>query len=88
MVLTLWCILMVACTQDTSLVEEQGSEGPRKVKITTTVNMVSDLVRQIGGENIEVVEIMGPGVDTHLYKASANDVNKLQKADAILHVRL
>ena len=85
---TLWCILMVACTQDTSLVEEQGSEEPRKVKITTTVNMVSDLVRQIGGENIEVVEIMGPGVDPHLYKASANDVNKLQKADAIFHVGL
>ena len=29
-----------------------------KLKVTTTVNMVSDLVRQVGGEHIEVTEIM------------------------------
>ena len=79
---------MVACNQDPSSVENQGSGGLHKIKITTTVNMVSDLVRQVGGEHVEVVEIMGPGVDPHLYKASANDVAKLQKADAIFHVGL
>ena len=50
--------------------------------------MVSDLVRQVGGDHVEVTEIMGPGVDPHLYKASANDVTKLQNAEIIFYVGL
>nr|MCS5620626.1 zinc ABC transporter substrate-binding protein [Nitrospinaceae bacterium] len=42
----------------------------------------------IGAGHVEVVEIMGPGVDPHLYKASAKDVIKLQEADAIFYVGL
>lgn len=57
--------------------------GP--LKITTTVNMVGDLARVIGGNRVQVTELMGPGVDPHLYKASARDVSKLQGADLILY---
>ena len=51
---------------------EPGAGG--KVKVTTTGNMVGDLVREVGGNHVEVSELMGPGVDPHLYKASAGDV--------------
>ena len=88
LVLVAWVFLLVACTQNNSPNEAQVSRESPKIKVTTTVNMVSDLVRQIGAGHVEVVEIMGPGVDPHLYKASANDVTKLQKADAIFYVGL
>jgi manganese/zinc/iron transport system substrate-binding protein len=32
-----------------------------------------------------VTGLMGPGVDPHLYKAKASDVQKLQKADAVFY---
>ena len=57
----------------------------KKLKVVTTVAMVSDLVKEIGGDRIEVQELMGPGVDPHLYKATAADVTKLQRADVILY---
>ena len=88
LVLVAWVFLLVACAQNNSPKEAQVSRESPKIKVTTTVNMVSDLVRQIGAGHVEVVEIMGPGVDPHLYKASANDVVKLQEADAIFYVGL
>ena len=57
----------------------------RKIKVTATVTMVSDLAKQVGGERVEVQGLMGPGVDPHLYKASASDVLKLQQADVIFY---
>jgi len=56
-----------------------------RVKVTTTVTMVTDLVRQVGGDRVEVQGLMGPGVDPHLYKATAADVTKLQQADVIFY---
>jgi len=57
----------------------------RPVKVATTVTMVTDLVRQIGGDRVEVQGLMGPGVDPHLYKATPADAQKLQRADVIFY---
>lgn len=57
----------------------------RKLRVTATVNILGDLARVIGGDRVEVTELMGPGIDPHLYKASARDVNKLESADVILY---
>jgi manganese/zinc/iron transport system substrate-binding protein len=47
--------------------------------------MVTDLVKQVGGDRVEAQGLMGAGVDPHLYKASASDVTKLQGADVIFY---
>ncbi|MPV85351.1 metal ABC transporter solute-binding protein, Zn/Mn family [Ostreibacterium oceani] len=60
---------------------------PSKSKITvlTTTTMITDLVKQLGGQHVTVNGLMAPGVDPHLYKASARDVNKFQQADMIIY---
>ncbi len=65
-----------------------GFSAGGKIKVTTTVNMVGDLVREVGGDHVVVSELMGPGVDPHLYKASAGDVAKLVNADVVFYVGL
>jgi manganese/zinc/iron transport system substrate-binding protein len=50
-----------------------------------TTNIVADLVRTIGGPEVEVEALMGPGIDPHLYKASAGDVRRMSSADAIFY---
>jgi manganese/zinc/iron transport system substrate-binding protein len=60
----------------------------KKVRVTATVTMLSDLVANVGGERVEVQALMGPGVDPHLYKATAADVAKLRNADVIFYVGL
>jgi manganese/zinc/iron transport system substrate-binding protein len=47
--------------------------------------MLTDLVRTIGGDRVEVTGLMGPGVDPHLYKATASDVGRLQRASLVVY---
>ena len=56
-----------------------------KINIVTTTGMIRDAVENIAGENAEVVALMGPGVDPHLYKATHGDLEKLTKADVIFY---
>lgn len=56
-----------------------------KFSIVTTTSMITDLVKNIGGDKISVKGLMGAGVDPHLYKASEGDVAKLSNADMIIY---
>ena len=66
-----------------------GCKDPKardgKFHIVTTTSMITDLVKNIGGDQVEVEGLMGAGVDPHLYKASEGDVSKLATADMILY---
>lgn len=74
-------ILLVAA----SLVTVSAIAAGPKIRVTTTTSMVTDLVKQVGGDRVEVSGLMGAGVDPHLYKATAADVSKLQQAEVIFY---
>ncbi|OAB80140.1 metal ABC transporter solute-binding protein, Zn/Mn family [Cochleicola gelatinilyticus] len=57
----------------------------QKLQVVTTTTMLTDLVKNIGGDSIQVNGLMGAGVDPHLYKASEGDVSKLYNADIIFY---
>ena len=56
-----------------------------KLNVVTTTTMITDLVKNIGGDYINLQGLMGSGVDPHLYKASEGDVTKLSNADIIFY---
>lgn len=62
---------------------EQKPNG--KLNVVTTTSMITDLVKNIGGDHINLQGLMGSGVDPHLYKASEGDVSKLANADIIFY---
>lgn len=62
---------------------DTSAEG--KLRVITTIGMVTDIVKNVGGERVEVTGLMGPGVDPHLYKASAGDVQRLTSAQLIFY---
>ncbi len=74
-------ILAVVCFA--ACKSEKDSDG--KLKVVTTTTMITDLVKNIGGEQIDMQGLMGAGVDPHLYKASEGDVSKLYNADVIFY---
>ncbi|RMA65892.1 manganese/zinc/iron transport system substrate-binding protein [Ulvibacter antarcticus] len=61
------------------------SEDNGKLKVVTTTSMITDLVKNIGGDLVEIEGLMGAGVDPHLYKASEGDVSKFYNADVIFY---
>lgn len=77
LIVLLLIAIVFSCKNDTQ------SNG--KLNVVTTTTMITDLVKNIGGEHINVKGLMGSGVDPHLYKASEGDVTKLVNADIIFY---
>jgi len=75
----LFAIMLFARCND----EKKTTTG--KLNIVTTTTMITDLVKNIGGDSVNVKGLMGSGVDPHLYKASEGDVTKLTNADVVFY---
>ena len=73
----LTAVLVLGCANN------KKDNGKLNVVVTTTI--LTDLVKNIGGDLINLQGLMGAGVDPHLYKASEGDVSKLFNADVIFY---
>ncbi len=82
-------LMFIICTSGVMLIAggSKESNGQKKagLQVVSTTTMLTDLVEQIGKEHVSVNGLMGPGVDPHLYQASANDVRLLQNADIVVY---
>ncbi|WP_171177254.1 metal ABC transporter solute-binding protein, Zn/Mn family [Ruegeria sp. HKCCD8929] len=58
------------------------AEAP--LKIVATTGMIADAARQVGGDQVEVKGLMGPGVDPHAYRQTRSDIVAMTRADLVL----
>jgi manganese/zinc/iron transport system substrate-binding protein len=81
----LFCLItLLTCTGcDPKSLPNASDEG--KIRVVTTIGMITDIVKNVGGEKVEVIGMMGPGVDPHLYKPTAKDVQRLSSAQIIFY---
>ena len=61
----------------------QSPAADRPVVVATTT-VVADLVRQVGGDRVEVDCLMAPGIDPHSYRATPRDADRLSRADLVV----
>lgn len=59
--------------------------GTHPLKAVCTTGMVADIVRRVGGEWVAVNQLMGEGVDPHLFKATPGTTTALAGADAVFY---
>lgn len=55
------------------------------IKVGATVGMVADIVRQVALEKAHVTNIIGSGIDPHVYNPTRSDVAILLKSDIIFY---
>ena len=60
----------------TILTSPVGAEykGKYPYKIGTTIGMIADIIKQVAGDKAEVTNIIGTGVDPHLFNPTRSDV--------------
>ncbi len=63
----------------------QTREAAKPLQVAATIGMVADLVKQVGGERVAVDQLMGAGIDPHLYKPTPQDAVRLAKARVIFY---
>ncbi len=79
-IIGLWLCLVMACQPTTP-----SQEGGGRLKIVTTTGMLKDAVLNVVKDRADVSALMGAGVDPHLYKATQNDLVKLQSANVVFY---
>jgi ABC-type Zn uptake system ZnuABC Zn-binding protein ZnuA len=54
-----------------------------RVQVVTTLNLIGDVVAQVGGTHIKLTTLLPIGVDPHSYSATPTDLRALQEAHVI-----
>ncbi len=77
------CFLLLAAWACTKQPENRPAASPSPPAVATT-SILADALRQLLPDSIEVVALMGPGVDPHLYKPTPADLQRLQQARLVV----
>lgn len=54
------------------------------LSVVATTGMIADAARQVGGDEVKVKALMGPGVDPHAYRQTRTDIVAMTRADLVL----
>lgn len=83
--LTLFSISIASLVGLVGCGSEDSDDG--KIRIVATTTMIGDMADAIVGdiENVEVITLMGPGVDPHTYNLPPRSLTDLRKADVVLY---
>lgn len=56
----------------------------RRLKVVATFSFIGDLARNVGGDDMDIATLVGPGQDTHTFEPSPADGRALAEADLVL----
>jgi manganese/zinc/iron transport system substrate-binding protein len=89
-VAVLLATLLTGCAENSNSTSKGQFQfsGKHPLKAVCTTGMVADLVRNVGNEHVAVEQLMGAGIDPHLYKTSTADIDKLSAADIIFEGKM
>ena len=79
-------IFLASCVKSPHLVEERhwrSSNG--RIKVLTTTNMINDIVKQIGGDDVDTIPLIRGELDPHSYELVKGDDEKFTRADLIFY---
>ncbi|MFT5338259.1 MAG: manganese/zinc/iron transport system substrate-binding protein, partial [Luteibaculaceae bacterium] len=57
----------------------------KRLQIVCTTGMIADVIQHFLPADVDVVALMGPGVDPHLYKPGFKDLTLVENADIIIY---
>ena len=80
----LWLFLTISCEQGSTDNLNTISIDNEKPKIVVTTTHMRDLVEKITGNRFQIISLMGPGVDPHIYKPTSRDILAISKADLVV----
>lgn len=79
--------LLAACGsgKDVSSASGDNKDSGGKLKVVTSFTIIADMVRQIGGDYVEVHNLVPSGTDPHEYEPLPNDIKAATDADVLLY---
>lgn len=81
LVLVLPMLLSIGCNKNSS--ENINNQG--KIKIYTSIYPLYDLTSKIGGDKVDVINLVPAGTEPHDWEISSSDIVNLEKADMLIY---
>jgi zinc/manganese transport system substrate-binding protein len=66
------------------LVAAAPAQAADKIKVATSFSVLEDMVKQIGGDRVEVSTFVGPNGDAHVYEPTPGDAKKLSDSAVLV----
>ncbi|WP_339529675.1 metal ABC transporter substrate-binding protein [Pseudomonas mucidolens] len=60
------------------------AQAAEKLQVVTSFSILADITHQVGGEHIQISNMVGPDADAHTYEPSPDDAKSLLKARLII----
>ncbi|WP_332065857.1 metal ABC transporter solute-binding protein, Zn/Mn family [Bartonella sp. CB189] len=60
-----------------------SASAHNKIKVVTSFSILADLVKNVGGNHISIITLIGPNANMHTYEAIPHDAQALKNADII-----
>jgi ABC-type Zn uptake system ZnuABC Zn-binding protein ZnuA len=76
-------LLFTALLAGCGLPESAANNASEKLLVVATTTLVADVVRQVGGNQIEVQTLLPVGADPHSFQPTPQDLARLSKAELI-----
>ena len=70
--------MLLACSGFASAVD-----ASEQLKVATTFTVIADMVRNVAGQDVEVVSITKPGAEIHNYQPTPRDLLRVRDADIV-----
>ncbi|WP_204127170.1 metal ABC transporter substrate-binding protein [Pseudomonas ogarae] len=67
-----------------SLMLSMSLSAAEKLQVVTSFSILADMTRQVGGEHIQITNMVGPDADAHTYEPTPDDAKALLKAKLII----
>ena len=78
-------IALSACSSNQAAgAPAQRAATGSSLKIVATTTLIQDFVRNVGGDKVMVLGVLGPGDDAHDYEPTAADARNIAQTDLIL----
>lgn len=83
-------IIISGCAKNTTEITSDTTKGSvnqeSKIKVAATIFPVYDILKNVGGQHIEVVLVLPPGASPHTFDPSPSDIKNLHGTDIVFSI--
>lgn len=91
LILSLAVLLLAGCSNGVDgggsdgIVSGEGTSSDETLQVVTSFTIIEDIVREIGGDDVEIHNLVPTGTDPHEYEPLPEDIKKATDADVLFY---
>lgn len=77
-------VILVASILFASLLAQGSSRADERLRVVASFTILADFIRNVGGNRVDVVALVGPNADAHVYTPSPADAKTIAAAKLVV----